>query len=306
MTFTRPPLTMWSEEEMREIEIVAEPRQLRPRPQAQGLRRDLTSRGLTKLREGLDETTRGSVIYAPVYGPSGQGSHGNFIDASYRRILQNPDWARRLTKAHSAKRKARPTGPDEEVRAWCELDAATSSDALLMNIFCYPRALASAKLRALLGIAANASLNFGYQPRTSLVRDLVDRTEIDLKLGDLLLEAKLTEADFQHAPMRLLERYLNFDHVFDREALEVTSRGVRSYQLIRGVLAAHGKDARFSVLCDARRLDLIEAWYAIIQAVRSFDLRSRLQLITWQEIATTLPPKLAKFLAEKYGIGPSR
>ena len=86
------------------------------------------------------ELTRGGVP-SVIYAPQG-GGHGNFVEASYKRILARPAWAARLTKAHSGKRQARPMGVDEVTRAWGELDAATSSDALLMNIFCYPRVLA--------------------------------------------------------------------------------------------------------------------------------------------------------------------
>ncbi len=237
------------------------------------------------------------------FTPRAQASHGNFIDASYRRILAHPAWKLRLEKAHTAKRQARPTGPDEQVRSWRELDTATSSDALLMNIFCYPRVL-TPRLCALLGVASGNQPEFGYRPRIELARGLTDRTEIDMRLGPLLVEAKLTESDFQVAPLRLLERYPNFATTFDRDLLEVTSRGVRSYQLLRGVLAAQAEDANFCVLCDARRPDLIEAWYAIMRAVGSFDLQARLRLLTWQELAAVLPQPLADFLDAKYGIVP--
>jgi hypothetical protein len=36
--------------------------------------------------------------------------------------------------------------------------------------------------------------------------------------------------------------------------------------------------------------------------VNSAELRCRLSVVTWQELATTMPPKVKKFLAEKYGI----
>jgi hypothetical protein len=289
---------MWSEEELRDIEPEP-PTRTGPKSSATPLRRHLSARVLARLIESRvpHELTRGSsVIYAP-----DASRHGNFIDASYRRILANPAWAARLTKPHTAKRQARRTGPDEEIRPWCELDSATSSDALLMNIFCYPRVL-TPRLCTLLGVEANTDPGFGYHPRIELDRKLLDRTEIDMRLGNLLVEAKLTEADFQFAPMRLIERYPLFNEVFDREALEVTRRGVRSYQLIRGVLAAHAEQSRFCVMLDARRPDLIEAWYAVIRAVRSYQLQSQLRLLTWQEIAATLPPQLATFLESKYGI----
>ena len=79
---------------------------------------------------------------------------------------------------------------------------------------------------------------------------------------------------------------------------------VPGYQLIRGVLAAYATGGSFCVLCDARRPDLIENWYAVIRAVRSCVLRCRLQLLTWQELAAVLPRSLQKFLAAKYGIVP--
>jgi hypothetical protein len=58
-------------------------------------------------------------------------------------------------------------------------------------------------------------------------------------------------------------------------------------------------------LLDARRPDLIEGWYAVIRCVRSFELRTRLQVLTWQELAPALPKTLQKFLGIKYGIDAS-
>jgi hypothetical protein len=107
--------------------------------------------------------------------------------------------------------------------------------------------------------------------------------------------------------LRLLERYPAFDEVFDREALELTARGVRSYQLLRGVLIAHGLvDSSFCVMLDRRRPELIEACFAVIRAVRDCRLRTRLRLFTWQEIAAELPQPLQQFLACKYGIAADR
>jgi hypothetical protein len=77
-----------------------------------------------------------------------------------------------------------------------------------------------------------------------------------LKLGTLLIEAKLTEYDFQTAPRYLVERYRSFEEVFVVEDLELDDRTVHSYQLIRGVLAAHAyPESRFCLLCDCRRPD---------------------------------------------------
>jgi len=56
------------------------------------------------------------------------------------------------------------------------------------------------------------------------------------------------------------------------------------------------------VLCDARRPELVETWYLVMRAVRSFELRCRLKLLTWQELAGVVPGELREFLAEKYGV----
>lgn len=286
---------VWDEVEMCEVEVEAPVR--RGRRLANGLRAEVIGLGLASGK--VHELTRGSsVVFAPQ-----ASSHGNFIEASYRRILARPEWARRLSKIHTAKRQARATGPEERVRAWRELDAATSSDALLMNVFCYPR-LWTNGLRALLGVSGRERVEFGVRSEALLERELVNTTEIDMRIGDLLVEAKLTEGDFQFAPRRLIERYTAFHRVFDGDPLEVTRRGVRSYQLIRGVLAADAASGRFCVLCDARRTDLIADWFEIIRAVRSFDLQGRLRLVTWQEIAAVVPSPLREFLAQKYGITP--
>jgi hypothetical protein len=77
-----------------------------------------------------------------------------------------------------------------------------------------------------------------------------------------------------------------------------------SYQLIRNVLAAHATGFSFCVLTDARRPDLLEAWFQVMQAIRPVELRVRCKVLTWQELAAVLPPTLRYFLEEKYAIVP--
>ena len=176
-------------------------------------------------------------------------THGNFHPASYAAILANPDWARRLTKVHTAHRRHRARADWH----WRELDCANSSDALLMNIFCHPQVfngttLAPAVAR-LLNIDPQTQPHFGIHPGVPLLGQTTrptktrppktrptntrstdkladnpaafpenekrDRTEIDLQLGPLFLEAKLTETGFQSAsPIKLL-RYRDLETVFD-------------------------------------------------------------------------------------------
>jgi hypothetical protein len=129
-----------------------------------------------------------------------------------------------------------------------------------------------------------------------------DNTEIDMKVGELLIEAKLTESDFQVARPGLLTRYRDFDTVFEFDVLPKLNGTIGGYQLIRGALAAYALGNAFCVCCDARRSDLIEDWFRVLRAVRQYELKTRLKILTWQELANVLPAKLQRFLDLKYGI----
>lgn len=226
-------------------------------------------------------------------------THGNFIPASYRAILANAAWKRRLGKVHTQARKSLPT---PERGRWMELDSCNSSDALLMNIFCHPRLSCSHDVFALIGTDRLAQPDFGYRARVPLANGCADRTEVDMRLGNLLVEAKLTENDFQHAEKRVLSRYRDFYHIFDHEQLPQTARHYFSYQLLRNVMAAKALQCSFCVLLDARRPDLSEAWYRVMKCVKPTEFRTRLRILTWQELAHVLPPTLREFLQVKYGI----
>lgn len=259
------------------------------------LRREISGRNLARGSEQDREVSWGASA-SVIWQHSGEG-HGNFLQASWARIVANPAWKQRLEKAYTASRFVPRAGD----RRRSELECANSSDALLMNIFCYPRVLRNRRMCALLGIEPGLVPDFGYRPGIPFHKG-ADRTEIDMKLGNLLVEAKLTEGDFQRAPLRLLTRYRHLDEVFEVERLPQANGSILSWQLVRGVLAAHVCSASFLVLCDQRRPDLIERWFGVLAAVREAALRTRLSLLTWQELSTTLPRTLQKFLDDKYGI----
>lgn len=81
-----------------------------------------------------------------------------------------------------------------------------------------------------------------------------------------------------------------------------TESGYAFYQLIRNVLAAYATQSSFCVLHDARRPDLRDAWFQVMAAVRNAEMRVRLKVLTWQELAAFLPDDLEHFLDVKYGI----
>ncbi|MGA2371300.1 MAG: PGN_0703 family putative restriction endonuclease [Candidatus Korobacteraceae bacterium] len=263
------------------------------------LRRELSGRNLALAEGMVHESTFGavpSVVYQEV-----DGEHGNFLAASYRRICAAPDWRRRLKKCYTASRRVARSG--DLIRR--ELDCANSSDALLMNVFCYPGVTSRPGVCSLLGTEPGLRPEFGIRPGTPLASGRADRTEIDMSLGHLLVEAKLTESDFQTARHDLVLRYKELEAVFDVNELTVCDAGFHSYQLIRGVLAAQHRGQSFLLLCDGRRMDLSEAWYRIVRTVLSCELRARLAILTWQELAAVLPRTVQKLLSRKFGIDPA-
>jgi hypothetical protein len=322
------------------------------------LRRELALRNRRWARGRLHVESYGSdpvIVYGPesctaedTSAPTGTPvtRHGNFCDGAYAAMLARPAWMKRFNKMHPQGRSALPKPALDPARRWRELDSCMSSDALLMNVFCTPGVVESAAVRRALGIDADTVPEFGWRARAPLKNGLADRTEVDMRLGSLLVEAKLTEADFQTCKAEVAESYRDFDAVFDRDLLPrtpvalgrrkdevefpeeysqeyepvvierddlavparrsivVVQSGYASYQLIRNSLAAYAHSCSFCVVHDERRPDLREAWFKVIAAVRSADLRVRLKVLTWQELAALLPEELQNFLDLKYGIVP--
>lgn len=163
-----------------------------------------------------------------VYEPSEGGCHGNFFDASYAASLARKDWARRLEKVHT---RGKDLPRSDSGRTWRELDSCMSSDALLMNIFCASGVTDRAIVRQMLGVDATEAPVFGWKARVPLNSGLFDRTEVDMRWGDLLFEAKLTEGDFQTRAANIVEAYRDLHEVFDPELLpRVEVRRVRRRQ----------------------------------------------------------------------------
>jgi restriction endonuclease-like protein len=93
--------------------------------------------------------------------------------------------------------------------------------------------------------------------------------------------------------------YRDFSQVFDLEQLAQTGDHYLSYQLLRNVLAAYALRCSFCLLVDARRPDLVDAWYAGTRCVKPVEFRTELGISTWQEVARAAPRTLRAFLAAK-------
>jgi hypothetical protein len=318
---------------------------------ASRLRMELGARNRLHARGRLHVESYGNPPVI-VYAPEDETRHGNFFDPAYAAITARPEWLRRFDKIHAQARSL----PKAE-RKWRELDSSMSSDALLMNVFCTPEVTALPEVRRMLGVDVQEMPvsqkperempelempEFGWKARVPLSNGRLDRTEVDMRWGGLLVEAKLTESDFQNCHSMVIEPYRDLDAVFERELLpkvpipigrakasaefpedysqeeiivaadewqpqnsEIQREfisGYASYQLIRNVLAAYAQNASFCVIHDARRPDLREAWFEVMSAVKSAAMRVRLKVLTWQELSVILPEQLQQFLGAKYGI----
>lgn len=236
-----------------------------------------------------------------VFAPSEDGkSHGNFTDESYAGMCERPGWMSRFGKVHTQAARSLP----KVDRRWRELDSSMSSDALLMNVFCYPGVASSSAVIGMLGLEDAHEPEYGVKAKVPLANGRFDRTEVDMRLGPLLVEAKLTESDFQSKEIEIVKGYRDFEDVFQKGLLPKVGGKYAGYQLIRNVLAAHATDSSFCVMHDARRPDLREQWYEVMQAVKIGDLRMRCKVLTWQELSAALPEGLQEFLDVKYGIVP--
>src|SRR5579875_1697972 len=146
---------------------------------SRALRAELGARNLRRAEGMQHEVTFGrvpSVVYA-----QDKGAHGNFLGPSYRRILADPAWAARLHKAYTGGAQL----PRASDRRRGELECAVSSDALLMNVFCYPGVLRRSAVCACLGVDAGQRPQFGVRAQLAMRGGEVDRTEMDMEVGDL-------------------------------------------------------------------------------------------------------------------------
>jgi hypothetical protein len=223
--------------------------------------------------------------------------HGNFYVDAWREIVRCPEWSIRLDKAHTQTLALK----EEDRKTAKELDSSNSSDALLMNCFCAPGA--SKRIATALGLEFSAApLVFGE--KANLRHKRLDRegTEIDLRLGKTIFEAKLTEIDFTTKSKAHVEGYADFDKCFDSSLLPSKGTEYMGYQLIRNVLAAEKLESKFVVLMDWRRPDLLNEWWKVHGAIKKGDLRQRCEVRFWHEVAMACDKPLREFLASKYGI----
>ena len=112
---------------------------------------------------------RSSIVYQELNG--GHGILGCLLSPHCAR----PDWKRRLLRCYTANRRV-PRSYDRTRR---ELDCGNSSDALLMNVFCYPAVLKRKTVGNLLA-SEPGLVGIGVRPGVPLLDGKLDRTEVDM------------------------------------------------------------------------------------------------------------------------------
>jgi hypothetical protein len=179
-----------------------------------------------------------------------------------------------------------------------------------MNIICHPSSRTNLKLWQLFGFNHIPAIDFGFKANLPFEDGSIEprSSEIDLRLSNstdhltIFVEAKLTEHSFTAKDISNVEKYCCFAGVFYRDRLHAFAGNYLHYQLLRNVIAANYYRAGFCLVCDQHRPDLREAWDEVGKAIVPTDLKARCRLITWQHVATALPPALQTFLFGKYGI----
>jgi hypothetical protein len=209
----------------------------------------------------------------------------SFYDKTFNNIINNQEYLNRIGKIHP------------KVPTILEMQSSNSSDAILMNIFAHPEVKDWKPLRDLLSINSNDDIEFGWNPVHE--NEKWKKTEIDVKIGNSIFEAKLTETDFKSKHLNIVLRYVDVEKMIDLKAL-TKDEIVSNYQLIRNIVTAKKYGYKFHLLIDDSRTDLRNEFDKVKNSIIDKSLANSIELITWQQISTCVSDDLKEFLTEKY------
>lgn len=209
----------------------------------------------------------------------------NFYPETFANICDKIDYKKRLDKPHS------------KVPNFKEMQSSNSSDALLINFFIHPKIREWKSLRDLISINQSDDIEFGWNPQFD--NEANHKTEIDMKIGNSIFEAKLTEKDFTSKELQIVLGYSNVENIIDLKVL-TNNNIVSNYQLIRNLLTAEKHGFKFNLLIDETRIDLIREFYKVKCAIKVNSLLDNFNFITWQEISNCVGVDLKNYITEKY------
>lgn len=237
-----------------------------------------------------NELKNSSVIYNDI--------SFNFQKDSWNAISNNNEYFPRTNKVHG-----KAQSKDSSV---LEMQSSNSSDALAMNIFCHPTFKGWKGVKTLFNVRDFKSIIFGYKAKVSKTlgsEEVGDNTEVDVFINeDIIGEFKLTEADFASKEKTIVKQYTNFENIFYVAKLSQSNTDYNNYQLIRNILAASQHNSRFILFCDMRRPDLAKSFFYTVSCIKDVELRTKCEIMYWQDLAKVVGSELREFLQEKYGI----
>lgn len=209
----------------------------------------------------------------------------SFHPETFANICKKSDYKRRVDKTHP------------NVDGFKEMQSSNSSDALLMNFFAHPKIKEWKSLRDLISIDKSDNIEFGWNPEFENEKNR--KSEIDMRIGDSIFEAKLTESDFTQKELQVVLTYSDVESTIDLQSL-TNDNIVSNYQLIRNLLAAKKHNYKFNVLIDETRTDLIREFYKVKCAIKIKSLADNFNFFTWQEIANCVGADLKNYITKKY------
>jgi hypothetical protein len=216
----------------------------------------------------------------------------SFCPETYESIKLNKNWNQRIQKKHNFFKNGT-----------LEMQSSNSSDALLMNVFCHPSSLNNPKLIDLIGVdkmPCASDLVFGWNPFFEN-ESRNHPTEVDMKIGQHIFEAKLTENSFTKKNIDVVFRYPYFSDIFRCDLVKIDQQNrVSGYQLMRNIITAYVHNFNFTVLLDESRKDLINEFLNVKSTIKDDDLKQRVHYITWQSVINTLDHDLLDFMTKKY------
>jgi hypothetical protein len=217
----------------------------------------------------------------------------NFYSPSFGSITQNPEWVVALEKPHP------------EFSVYNEVQSASSTMALLMNILCNPEDEHKKELAAMFRqdkIHQNEIL-FGHRVELASKKQEGKIAEIDLFLNESSYsQAFLGETDMGNEPKSDLMELRDFSRVFAIGYLPQNNRSYLYSKLIRGVIAAYQDGYDFRFITDSRRTDLIKGFNNLSSCIIDVSFRTKCKLVFWQDMADVSGNELKNYLKDKYGI----
>jgi len=216
----------------------------------------------------------------------------SFYQPSFAEVIKNPDWVKRINKKHTHFKDGT-----------LEMQSSNSSDAILMNIFCNPSISMNDSLKKYLDIKISNSqrdIVFGWNPEFENESNKKP-TEIDMKIGNHIFEAKLTENSFTKKNVDVLMKYPLINEIFFFKKIEVNqNKQVKNYQLFRNIITAYKYNFKFTILIDETRLDLIKEINNVKEIIKDEDLKARINFMTWQGIVKAFDNEFKNFMKTKY------